>query len=100
MTSDDIVVLTRHERKDRLGHGGVKDVAEALKVDSALVSRVLNGKQRHAGVEAEIARRVVDAPNEVAFPPAAADPSPAATNAQRSGCFPDRHHAEPVGDGA
>jgi hypothetical protein len=69
MTTRPIVVLTRHERKDRLGHGGVKAVAEEAGVDPALVSRVLNGKQRHEGVETAIARRVVQAPHEVAFPP-------------------------------
>lgn len=68
MTNPEMVVLSRHERKDRLGHGGVTEVAQALGVDAALVSRVLNGKQRHAGVEAEIARRVVQSTNELAFP--------------------------------
>lgn len=68
MTDDSIVVLSRHERKDRLGHGGVKSVAEEVGVDAALVSRVLNDKQRHAGVEDAIARRVIQSPNERAFP--------------------------------
>ena len=63
------VLLTRHDRKDRLGHGGVKAVAEELGVDAALVSRVVNDKQRHDGIEAEIARRIVRGPHEVAFPP-------------------------------
>lgn len=63
------VLLTRHDRKDRLGHGGVKAVAQELGVDAALVSRVINDKQRHAGVEAAVARRVVHHPNEIAFPP-------------------------------
>lgn len=69
MTKRTNVVLTRHERKDRLGHGGVKRVAGELDVDPALVSRVLNGKQRHAVVEAAIARKVVQAKHEIAFPP-------------------------------
>jgi DNA-binding LacI/PurR family transcriptional regulator len=47
----------------------VKEVAEELGLDRSLVSRVLNGKQRHDGVEAAIARRIVLAPHEVAFPP-------------------------------
>jgi DNA-binding LacI/PurR family transcriptional regulator len=65
-----IVVLTRWERKERLGHGGVKAVAAELGVDASLVSRVLNGHQRHGGVEDAIARRVVrDAAREIAFPP-------------------------------
>lgn len=63
------VQLTRHDRKDRLGHGGVKAVAEELGVDPALVSRVVNDKQRHEAVEAAIARRIVRSRNEVAFPP-------------------------------
>lgn len=63
------VQLTRHDRKDRLGHGGVKSVAEELGVDAALVSRVINDKQRHDGVEAAVARRIVQADNEIAFPP-------------------------------
>jgi len=62
------VILTRHDRKDRLGHGGVKAVAEELGIDPALVSRVLNGKQRHNGVEAAIAKRVVRSAAEIAFP--------------------------------
>lgn len=69
MTRQKIVVLSRHERKDRLGHGGVKAVAEAVGVDAALVSRVLNDKQRHTGVEDAIAERVCREPNERAFPP-------------------------------
>ena len=63
------VLLTRHDRKDRLGHGGVKAVAEEVGVDPALVSRVVNDKQRHPRVEEAIARRIVRAPNEIAFPP-------------------------------
>lgn len=65
------VLLTRHDRKDRLGHGGVKAVAEEVDVDPALVSRVVNDKQRHEAVEAAIARRVVRSPDEIAFPPRA-----------------------------
>lgn len=72
MTNTEIVVLSRHERKDRLGHGAAKEVAREVGVDAALVSRVMNGKQRHAGVEAAIARRVVRSENEIAFPPPAA----------------------------
>jgi DNA-binding LacI/PurR family transcriptional regulator len=69
MTAGEKVVLTRHDRKDRLGHGGVKAVAEELGVDAALVSRVVNDKQRHAGVEAAVARRVIRDESEIAFPP-------------------------------
>lgn len=63
------VYLTRHDRKDRLGHGGVKAVAEELGINPSLVSRVVNDRQRHAGVEEAIARRIVHEPHEVAFPP-------------------------------
>ena len=70
------VVLTRHERKDRLGHGGVKAVAEEVGVDPALVSRVVNDKQRHDAVEAAIARRVVRSPDEIAFQPHAEAKNP------------------------
>lgn len=70
------VYLTRHDRKDRLGHGGVKAVAEEMGVDAALVSRVLNDKQRHGPVEAAIARRVVRQANEIAFPPRPASRRP------------------------
>lgn len=69
MTGRRKVYLSRHDRKDRLGHGGVKAVATEAKVDAALVSRVVNDKQRHDGIEAIIARRIVKADNEVAFPP-------------------------------
>ena len=69
MTTRSKVLLTRHDRKDRLGHGGIKAVAEEVGVDAALVSRVVNDKQRHAGVEAAIARRIVRDDDELAFPP-------------------------------
>lgn len=69
MTRSSKVQLTRHDRKDRLGHGGVKAVAEEAGVHPALVSRVVNDKQRHDGIEAIIARRIVRTRNEIAFPP-------------------------------
>lgn len=68
MTSTAKVVLTRHERKDRLGHGGVKQIAEIAEVDPALVSRVVNGKQRHKRLEDLIAKRIAKR-GELAFPP-------------------------------
>lgn len=68
MTGEAKVVLTRHERKDRLGHGGIKDIAELAQVDPALVSRVVNGKQRHARIEAMITGRIGQ-PGEQVFPP-------------------------------
>lgn len=69
MTTETKVLLTRHDRKDRLGHGGVKLVAAELGVDESFVSRVLNGRRRNARVEEAIARRVVQGPDEEAFPP-------------------------------
>jgi hypothetical protein len=63
------VTLSRHERKDRLGHGGIKDIAAIAGVDPALVSRVVNGKQRHPRVEAIITGRIAR-PGEQVFPPA------------------------------
>lgn len=78
MTAGEKVVLSRHDRKDRLGHGGVKAVAEEVGVHASLVSRVVNGKQRHQQTEDAIARRIVQASNEVAFPPKETDDSEAA----------------------
>jgi len=69
MTSRHKVLLTRHDRKDRLGHGGIKAVAEEIGVDASLVSRVVNGKQRHDGIETAVARRIVRSADEIAFPP-------------------------------
>lgn len=69
MTNSGKVYLTRHDRKDRLGHGGLKEVAAEVGVHQSLVSRVLNGKKRHGRIEAAIARRIVQSPDEVAFPP-------------------------------
>lgn len=68
MTNRAKVLLTRHERKDRLGHGGVKRIAELAGVDAALVSRVVNGKQRHSGIETLIAEEI-GKPGELVFPP-------------------------------
>lgn len=68
MTSAVKVALTRHDRKDRLGHGGIKAIAELAGVNASLVSRVVNGKQRHARVEALITGRIGQ-PGEEVFPP-------------------------------
>jgi DNA-binding LacI/PurR family transcriptional regulator len=69
MTNTTTVVLTRHERKDRLGHGGIRAIARELGIHESFVSRVMNGKERHAGIEDAIASRIELAENEVAFPP-------------------------------
>lgn len=62
--------LTRWDRKERLGHGGVKRVAGLAEVDQALVSRVLNGRQRHPRVE-QIITNLIGRPGEQVFPPIA-----------------------------
>lgn len=62
------VPLSRHERKDRLGHGGVKDIAAIAGVDPTFVSRVLNGRKRNERIEAMITGRI-GRPGEVVFPP-------------------------------
>lgn len=69
MTNRAKVVLTRHERKDRLGYGGVNAVAAEVGVHQSLVSRVLNDRQRHQRVEDAIARRCQLKRHELAFPP-------------------------------
>lgn len=61
------VALTRWERKERLGHGGVKRIAELAEVDAALVSRVVNGRQRHERIEQLIADEI-GKPGELVFP--------------------------------
>lgn len=68
MTTRTNIILDRHERKDRLGHGGSKAVAAEVGIHPSVVSRVVNGKQRHERVEQAIARRICR-PGESAFPP-------------------------------
>jgi len=68
MNSQEKEILTRHERKDRLGHGGITRIAQVAGVDISLVSRVLNGKLRHARVEA-IITGAIGRPGETVFPP-------------------------------
>lgn len=68
MTTKDKPSLSRWERKERLGHGGVKRIAARAGVDQALVSRVVHGKQRHARVEQLIAAEI-GRPGESVFPP-------------------------------
>lgn len=71
MTSKANTTLTRWERKERLGPGGVKRIAALAGVDQSLVSRVLHGKQRHERIENLIAG-AVGRPGELVFPPRAA----------------------------
>ena len=68
MTAGAKAILTRWDRKERLGHGAVKEIAAAFDVDAALVSRVVNGRQRHARIELFIAGRI-GRPGEMVFPP-------------------------------
>lgn len=63
--------LTRHERKDALGHGGQKRIADRLGVDAAFISRIVNTERTGArnerieqAVADEIGRPVTDV-----FPP-------------------------------
>ena len=68
MTRKIKVSLTRLERKERLGHGGTKEIAAIAEVDASLVSRVVNGRQRHERIEQIITARI-GRPGEVVFPP-------------------------------
>lgn len=62
------IPLTRWERKERLGHGGVKRIAEIAGVDSAFVSRVVNGRQRNERIE-QLIEAAIGKPGELVFPP-------------------------------
>lgn len=46
--------LTRHERKDRLGHGGIREVAAKVPCSEPLVSLVVNDK----AADTKLTRRV------------------------------------------
>lgn len=50
--------LTRWERKARLGHGAVSEIARREKQPISVVSEVLNGRRRNRKVEVAIARRL------------------------------------------
>lgn len=64
----DKVALTRTERKERLGHGGIREIARLADVDESLVSHVVAGRKRHARIEAIITGRI-GRPGEAVFPP-------------------------------
>lgn len=68
MTDAAKLPLSRHERKDRLGHGGVSEIAALAGVDVSFVSRVLNGHKRNDRIEALITGRI-GKPGEQVFPP-------------------------------
>jgi transcriptional regulator with XRE-family HTH domain len=74
MTTESKGTLTRWERKERLGHGGVQRIADIAGVDQALVSRVLNGRQRHEKIE-QLITAAIGRPGEQVFPPRVADPA-------------------------
>lgn len=52
------MALTRWERKERLGHGAVKELAAATQRSEGHVSQVVNGKRRDRVVEVAVARRL------------------------------------------
>jgi len=60
--------LTRWERKERLGYGGVKRIAARAGVDQSLVSRVVHGKKRHHAIE-QLIETEIGRPGEEVFPP-------------------------------
>ena len=62
------IALTRWQRKERLGHGGVKRIAEIAGVDAAYVSRVVNGHQRSERIE-QLVTAAIGKPGEHVFPP-------------------------------
>jgi predicted XRE-type DNA-binding protein len=45
------MALTKRQRKERLGRGGQKKIAESLGVSDSLVSAVMNGKTQILGKE-------------------------------------------------
>ena len=62
------MALTKWERKERLGHGAVKEIAEATDRSEGHVSQVINGKRRDRVVEVAVARRLQMPVDEVFEP--------------------------------
>lgn len=62
------MALTKWERKERLGHGAVKDIATATARSEGHVSQVINGKRRDRVVEVAAARRLQMPVDEVFAP--------------------------------
>jgi len=62
------MALTRWERKERLGHGAAKKIAEATDRSESHVSMVINEKRRDRVVEVAIARRLQMPVDEVFEP--------------------------------
>lgn len=59
--------LSKYERKEKLGHGAVKEIATATKRSEGHVSQVINEKRRDRVVEVAVARRLQMPVDEV-FP--------------------------------
>jgi transcriptional regulator with XRE-family HTH domain len=73
--------LSRWERKEALGHGGISRIAAVAGVSQSWVSLVLHGRRRSPRVEAAIAE-AIGLPVDVVFP----DPSvPANRQVHRAG---------------
>lgn len=66
------MALSKWERKERLGHGAVKEIAEATERSEGHVSQVINGKRRDRVVEVAVARRLQLPVDEVFEPEAEA----------------------------
>jgi hypothetical protein len=62
------MALTKWERKERLGHGAVKEIAQATQRSEGHVSQVINGKRRDRVVEVAAARRLQMPVDEVFEP--------------------------------
>lgn len=65
------MALSKWERKERLGHGAIREIAKATTRSEGHVSQVVNGKRRDRVVEVAVARRLQMAVDDV-FEPAQA----------------------------
>lgn len=62
------IPLTRWQRKERLGHGGVTRLAQIAGVHTSYVSQVLNGRKRSDRIE-QLITAAIGKPGEMVFPP-------------------------------
>jgi hypothetical protein len=62
------MALTKWERKEKLGHGAVREIAGATELSEGHVSQVINGKRRDRVVEVAVARRLQMPVDEVFTP--------------------------------
>jgi len=67
LNTESKVTLKSHERKERLGHGGITEIARLAGVDISMVSKVVNGRVRNARIENIIVGRI-GRPGEDVFP--------------------------------